>query len=97
MLHYENKVEMFKTEKSNHFHSEEVWNFSVFGLLLVCSHSNTSECLGDEGGWGEATTRTTTIPPPPTSIGKLLEDCLDANESMAVLSSPKFYKSVHAS
>jgi len=63
MLHYENKVENVKPEQSNYFHHKEVWNFCVFGLLLVCSYGNTkvNVCGWRGGGQGGATTRE---PPP---------------------------------
>lgn len=68
MLHYENKVEMLKTENSNYFLYKEVWNFSVIGVLLVCSYGNTQVNVWGIGEGGETTTRTTTISPHPTIL-----------------------------
>lgn len=52
MLHYENKVEMLKTENSNYFLYKEVWNFFVIGVLLVCSYGNTQVNVWGIGGGG---------------------------------------------
>lgn len=64
MLHYENKVEMLKTENSNYFLYKEVWNFSVIGVLLVCSYGNTQVNVWGIGGGGDNNKNHHHFPPP---------------------------------